>query len=218
MKSILVTKLSVVLGLCAGATVVKVHPQDDGNQDKILKAAIEDITAKVASPSSHIAPLASQIASYRDLNVASAVRHMETKDFSTSEVELMDVVDTLQRAISILEKEIAQNVASLLKKINMRNLNSVVEVLIAVIDAAAFSSVDRQKLVALVQSRQASDGELSNPAATTYQSHSSDIVDVFNDLLEKAQTTLAVLRQQLRTISRCSSSLLRISWHRITGL
>ena len=152
------------------------------------------------------------------MNAASAVRHMETKDFSTSDVELMDVVDTLQRAISILEKEIAQNVASLLKKINMRNLNSVVEVLIAVIDAAAFSSVDRQKLVALVQSRQASDGELSNPAATTYQSHSSDIVDVFNDLLEKAQTTLAVLRQQLRTISRCSSSLLRISLHRITGL
>ena len=45
---------------------------------------------------------------------------METKDFSTSEVDLMDVVDTLQRAISILEKEIVQNVAFLLKKISTR--------------------------------------------------------------------------------------------------
>ena len=137
-----VTKLSVVLGLCAGAAVVKVNPlsqvigllqdlhttvkadavaaQDDGNQGENLKAAIEDITAKVASPSSHIAPLASQIAPYRDLNVASAARDMETKDFSTSEVELMDVVDTFQRAVPILEKAIAQNGAFLLKKINTR--------------------------------------------------------------------------------------------------
>ena len=58
--------------------------------------------------------------------------------------------------------------------------------LTAVIDAAAFSSVDRQKLVALVQGGQASDGELS--AAATYQSHSSDIIDVLNDLPEKAQS------------------------------
>ena len=39
-----------------------------------------------------------------------------------------------------------------------------------------------------LQSRQASDGELSTPAVETYQSHSSDIIDVLNDLLEKAQS------------------------------
>ena len=44
-----------------------------------------------------------------------------------------------------------------------------------------------------MQSRQSSDdddGELSAPAAATYKSHSSDIVDVLNDLLDKAQTEL----------------------------
>ena len=60
-------------------------------------------------------------------------------------------------------------------------------------DAAVFPSINGQKLLALVQSRQSSvddDGELSAPAAATYKSHSSDIVHVFNDLLDKAQTQI----------------------------
>ena len=51
----------------------------------------------------------------------------------------------------------------------------------AVVDAAAFfSSVDKQKLVALVQSRKSSDdedGELFAPVVATCKSHSSDIVE-----------------------------------------
>ena len=50
----------------------------------------------------------------------------------------------------------------------------------AVVDAAAFSSVDKQKLVALVQSQKSSDdedGELFAPSVATYKSHSSDIVE-----------------------------------------
>ena len=142
------------------------------------------------------------------------------KDFSTSEVELMDAVDTLQRAISILQKKMAKNPASLQKKINTRNLTSVVEAPTVVIDAAAFSSVDRQKLEALLQSRQANVGGVCaeptskrNPVAATCQSHSSGFIDVFNDWLAKAQTTLSVPSP----LRRCSSSLLSMSWHRATS-
>ena len=69
--------------------------------------------------------------------------------------------------------------------------------LTAVVDVAAFSSAEKQELVGLVQSRQASDvddSELSAPAAAVYVSHSSDFVDVLNDLLDKAQTLLDVMR------------------------
>ena len=72
-----------------------------------------------------------------------------------------------------------------------------VSALTAVVDVAAFSSAEKQELVALVQSRQASDvddSELSAPAAAVYVSHSSDFVDVLNDLLDKAQTLLDVTR------------------------
>ena len=61
----------------------------------------------------------------------------------------------------------------------------------AVFDTAAFASVDKQKLVALVQSRQSSDdddSELSSLPAASYKRHSSVIVEVLNDLLDKDQT------------------------------
>ena len=48
----------------------------------------------------------------------------EAKDFSKSEAELVDVMDTLQHSISIIEKEIAKNPAFLQKEIDTRNTNN----------------------------------------------------------------------------------------------
>ena len=84
----------------------------------------------------------------------------------------------------------AKNPAFLLKMIDNDNINCVVQALTAVIDAAAFYSVDRQRWEALTQNRQASDdddGKISAPAAAIYQSHSYDIVDMHTDSLGKAQ-------------------------------
>ena len=91
----------------------------DGHQQRTLssniasrKAAIEDDAAKVESKSANIASLAIQIASLdSDLAAASAVRTKETQDFSNSEADFMDAIDTFQRAISILQKEMAKNPA-----------------------------------------------------------------------------------------------------------
>jgi len=179
----------------------KEQAQDDGHQHETLsadiastQAAIQDDAAKAESAGADVSSLASEIASSdSELTAAKAVRAKEAKDFSQSEAELVDVVDTLQRAISIIEKEMSKNPAFLQKKIDTQNMNNVVAALTAVVDAAAFSSVDKQKLVALVQSRQSSnddDDELSAPVAAAYKSHSSNIVDVLNDLLDKAQTEL----------------------------
>ena len=71
-------------------------------------------------------------------------------------------------------------------------MKNVVTVLMAAMDLTAVCSV-AHKLVALAQSRQASDDdniELSAPAAVAYANHSSDIVDVLNDLMDKAHTQL----------------------------
>ena len=68
-----------------------------------------------------------------------------------------------------------------------------VAILTAVVDATVSSSVDKQKLVALVQSRSSSnddDVELSAPVVVACKSHSSNIVDVLSGLLDKAQTEL----------------------------
>ena len=42
----------------------------------------------------------------------------EAKDFSKSEAEMVDAMDTLQHVISNVEKEIAKNPAFLLKEID----------------------------------------------------------------------------------------------------
>ena len=47
----------------------------------------------------------------------------EAEDFSNSEAEVVDVMDTLQHAISIIEKETAKNLAFLPKEIGTRNTN-----------------------------------------------------------------------------------------------
>merc|ERR1719301_337801 len=67
-----------------------------------------------------------------------------------------------------------------------------------VIDAASFSSHDKQTLVTLMQNRQNSDeddAELGAPAPDAYKSHSGGIVDVLGDMKDKAEGELAEARK-----------------------
>ena len=52
------------------------------------------------------------------------------KEFSKSEAKWVDVMDTLQHAISIIEKEIAKNLAFLQKEIDTGNTNNAMVALI----------------------------------------------------------------------------------------
>merc|ERR1719401_2057820 len=98
----------------------------------------------------------------------------------------MDAVDTLSRAISIIEREMAKNPAAF-AQMDKSKFEGLVQSVSAVIDAAAFSSADKKKLVALVQSRQSTSDEEEDegagaPAASVYKSHSGGIVDVLEDM------------------------------------
>merc|ERR1719157_277668 len=73
-------------------------------------------------------------------------------------------------------------------------MSSLLQSLTVVVDAASFSTSDRTKLLALVQSKQG-DEEMGAPAAATYSSQSGGIVDVLEDLKEKAEGELADARK-----------------------
>merc|ERR1719265_1855301 len=74
--------------------------------------------------------------------------------------------------------------------------DSTVKAVSAVIDAASLLGADQQKIVALVQSQQGSDDEeLGAPAAATYKTHSGNILDVLEDMKEKAEEKLSSLRK-----------------------
>jgi len=76
-------------------------------------------------------------------------------------------------------------------------MQKLVQAIGAVVDAAAFSGNDKQKLIALVQSQQGSDDddEESAPAAASYKSQSGGILDVLGDMKEKAESELSELRK-----------------------
>jgi len=105
-------------------------------------------------------------------------------------------VDTLGRAIAVLEREMAKNPAAF-TQVDTSSLDGVLKSLSALTDAASFSIADRQTLTALVQSRQGSDEDAPGaPAAAVYKTHSTNILDVLEDMKEKAEEQLATLRKE----------------------
>jgi len=67
-----------------------------------------------------------------------------------------------------------------------------------VVDAAAFSGDDKKKLVALVQDSEhadTDDEDAGAPAAAEYKTHSTNILDVLEDMKEKAEEQLSSLRK-----------------------
>merc|ERR1719390_425551 len=103
-----------------------------------------------------------------ELKDATAIRDKEHADFVASEKELVETVDTLERAISIISTEMAKNPAAL-AQIDTSNMDNLLKGLSLVVDAAGFTNTDTQKLVALVQSQQ-EEGEAGAPAAAVYKS------------------------------------------------
>lgn len=159
-----------------------------------LEATIDDLSSKIENGASKIAELAGAIAqSDTELADATAVRDKEGADFVAAEKELVDVIDTLDRAVGILQREMAKNPAAL-AQIDQTSMSSMLQSLSVVVDAAAFSSSDKNKLMALVQS-QNEDGELGAPAAAVYKTHSTGIFDLLEDLKEKGEGELSDLRK-----------------------
>jgi len=163
-----------------------------------LEATIAKAGADIQSLTASISELAGSIATDEaDLKAATEIREKENADFQAAEAELADAVDTLGRAIGIIERNM-QGSALLQSKVDTSSLNKLIQSLSVVIDAAAFSGEDKQKLMSLVQSRQGSDeddGELGAPAPDAYKNKSGGIVEVLEDMKEKAEAQLSELRK-----------------------
>mmetsp|Transcript_1887 Transcript_1887/g.5358 ORF Transcript_1887/g.5358 Transcript_1887/m.5358 type:complete len:676 (+) Transcript_1887:77-2104(+) len=165
-----------------------------------LKATIEKEASSIAAYETKIEELAAELAlDEADLKAATEIRAKEQSDFAAEEAELSDVVGTLERAIGILEKEMAKGAGA--SMLQMAGEGGVVGALRAMVQASLLSTADEKKLAALVQgSQQAGHGEddedLGAPDADVYQGHSGGIIDVLGDLLDKAKSQLDSLRKE----------------------
>jgi len=159
-----------------------------------LEAKIVEVSAEIDGSGSKIADLAAAIATNdADLEAASAIRAKELAEFEKNEKELMEVLSALERAISILETEYAKNPASF-AQVYSTNVQNILHSLSLVADAAAFSVTDKQRLIAMAQTEQGDD-MTGAPAAAVYKSQSGGIIDVLEDMKEKAESQLAELRK-----------------------
>jgi len=165
-----------------------------------LEAAIESETARSTALSTKIEDATAAIASDEDeLKSATAVRTKEAAGFAASEKELLEIIDELERAGGIVEREMQKGEKSFLQG---KGADDLVTALGAMVQSSGLRSADASRLSALVQAAQSpDDGDvtldetLGAPSAAAYASHSQSIVDTLADLSDKAQGELSSARQ-----------------------
>merc|ERR1712008_450658 len=95
-----------------------------------LKAVIDEETATAESLTTKVEELTASIATDEaDLDAATKIRARESADFVAEEKELSEVIDSLQRAIGILEREMAKHGASMMQIKNAGSLAKTLQVL-----------------------------------------------------------------------------------------
>jgi len=158
-----------------------------------LEATIDKETADMDALASRMEELSATIATDEaDLKAATEIRAKEQADFATEEAELTEVIDTLERAIAILEREMQKGGASMMQ---LQNAGSLAQALDIMVKASAFSTADASRLTALVQSSQDPDeaeeeASAGAPDAAVYKGHSGGIIETLQGLLDKAQGQL----------------------------
>jgi hypothetical protein len=172
-----------------------------------LQAAIEKQANVIEAASTKIEELSSAISTDEaDLKAATLIRGAEAKTFGKEEQELMSTIDQLERAVSILEREMKGGAAL----VQIKNAATLAQALTAIVDASSLSSDSTQKLTALLQSNDAGkleDGEeedsefsseeeaLGAPDPEAYKKKSGTIIETLEGLLEKAEAQLDDLRK-----------------------
>jgi chromosome segregation ATPase len=159
-----------------------------------LTAVIDEETSSIAALETKIEELSNDIKTDEaDLDAATKIREKENKDFQAEEKELLEVISMLERATSILSKEMAKSGAAMLQ---LKSASSLSEALSVMVQASALSSADASRLTALVQTQQESDdSDAGAPAAAVYEGHSDGIIGTLEGLTEKAEGQLDKARK-----------------------
>jgi len=153
-----------------------------------LRAQIEKAGADIEALNAQIGELSQNIATNEaDLKAATEIRENESRDFKKEEKELVETVDTLSRAQSVLAKHLGGSFAQMPQA--MQDLTTSLSV---IMDASMFSIHDKRQLQAFLQQNEAG---VNQPEAAAYESHSSGILDTLADMQEKAEGMLAEARK-----------------------
>jgi hypothetical protein len=166
-----------------------------------LSATIEDASGTISSLQGEVEELGQQSATTdRDLEAASAIRKKEHESFAVTEKEMLEAVDTLERAIVVLKR----GQTSFLQRGNSQDLRLLVASLAKVVSAAWVTSTQRAAVQSLLlQSQQGSQEDAEDedltlqPQATVaaYESKGGSIIEILGEMQEKAEQALSDARR-----------------------
>mmetsp|Transcript_93019 Transcript_93019/g.248976 ORF Transcript_93019/g.248976 Transcript_93019/m.248976 type:complete len:674 (-) Transcript_93019:52-2073(-) len=162
--------------------------KNSGERQESLQSVIDKTEATISNVNSQIQELSASIAQNEaDLEKATAVRKAEHKDFAERDEELVGTIDTLERALQVVKKELAFG------QVSQSAVTSLVGAATVMLDDSLVTSHDRSRLQAFVQQQsEAADGfeAMQAPATAAYETHGGTqaILQTFEDLLEKAES------------------------------
>lgn len=159
-----------------------------------LSAKVTELSSSIEVADSKTSDLAASISKAEaELKGATDIRKTEAEEFKAGEKELMSTIDTLERAISTLEKQL--NSGASFAQLDIKTVSNLVQTLSVLDDAAALDGTSMDTLTALVQSHE-DDGdlELGAPSAAAYKKQSGGIMEALEDLKDKAEGQLTALR------------------------
>jgi len=182
---------------CDEVTGEKLHgiKLSKDRKDKLI-AEIENYLAEIEQSGAAISDEAKAIAqAIKDGKNAKDLREKQHANFMAAEKELMDSIDVLSRAITVLEQEMMKgSAAAAFTQVINAKMPEMLRVLQTVMDAASFSATDKSQMLALVEAEQDSDEEEA-PAADVYSTKKGGIVEVLEDMKDKAEAQLDKLRK-----------------------
>jgi hypothetical protein len=169
-----------------------------------LKATIEKAASDIETEETMVEELSAKISTDEaDLKAATEIRMKEKKDFEAEEKELLDTVDSLERAIMVLERELKGGASFVQIRDTTLNL---VNTLGLLVESAGISSKSKSKLIALVQNQQTSKDKdeeddqderaLDGDQDTQKKGGADAIIETLNDLLDKGESELAEARKK----------------------
>merc|ERR1719375_2688306 len=123
------------------------------SQAEDLQSTIEKAVSDIKAGEEKVEELAAKIATAEaDLKAATEIRDKEHGEFLAIEAELVDTVDALERAIGILEREMAKTGGAAF--LQLKNADNVVAALKVLVQSASISSQDGARLTAFLQSQE----------------------------------------------------------------
>merc|ERR1719353_997829 len=143
-----------------------------------LTSSIDELTMSIST-------------SEAELDKATKLRNKEHDDFMASEKELSDTVDSLERAMTVLKK----NLGFLQNGRVSEALGASLSGLSKLVEASWVNDHQKSVLTNLLQSHDSDEDEQPQGTVTAYESQSSGILDTIADMQEKAEASLSSTRK-----------------------